>query len=171
MRSLSTMSVTSMRPFSTISVTPEGRGDGGWVQISALIFQHFLSVRVSQNKTINYWGYLCHDLRQSLAGVCHGLWRFHGCVCHGLRGGGVGGGSKCLPLYFNTSFQFVFRKRYWLYQAAIVTIFDRRSINPDRIRLYYICFYLRSHHLHTKHVLIYTRIGEERRICKERIIK
>jgi hypothetical protein len=72
----------------------------------------------------------------------------------------------------------MFRFRYILWierslrnwnQFSIVTIFDRRSVNPDRIRLYYICFYLQSHHLHTKHVLIYTCIGEERRICKERI--
>jgi hypothetical protein len=33
--------------FTTISVTSEGGGGGrGWVQISALILQHFLSVRV-----------------------------------------------------------------------------------------------------------------------------
>jgi hypothetical protein len=43
-----------------------------------------------------------------------------------------------------------------------VTIFDRRSVNPDRIRLYYICFYLQSHRFHTKHVLIYLCIGEKK---------
>jgi hypothetical protein len=45
---LSTMSVTSMSSLSTTSATVCG-GDGGWMQISALKLQHFLSVRVSQN--------------------------------------------------------------------------------------------------------------------------
>ncbi len=43
------MSVTSMRLLSTMSVTSMG-GHGWWVQISALILQHFLSVRVSQKR-------------------------------------------------------------------------------------------------------------------------
>jgi hypothetical protein len=53
-----TMSVTSMRSLSTMPVTSVEGGGGWWVQISALILQHFLSVRVSQkvvenNKTLH----------------------------------------------------------------------------------------------------------------------
>jgi len=43
-----------------------------------------------------------------------------------------------------------------------VTIFDRRSIGPDTIHLYYTSFYLQSHRFHTKHVLIYSCIEEEK---------
>jgi len=43
-----------------------------------------------------------------------------------------------------------------------VTIFDRRSIVPDTIHLYYTSFYLQSHRFHTKHVLIYLCIGEKK---------
>jgi len=43
-----------------------------------------------------------------------------------------------------------------------VTIFDRRSIGPDTIHLYYTSFYLQSRRFHTKHVLIYSCIEEEK---------
>jgi len=50
-----------------------------------------------------------------------------------------------------------------------VTIFDRRSIGPDTIHLYYTSFYLQSRRFHTKHVLIYSYIREKKRIWKGRI--
>src|ERR1700728_1689121 len=48
-----------------------------------------------------------------------------------------------------------------------VTIFDRRSVSPDRIHLYYISFYLQSHRFHTKHLLIYSCIREKKGIGKD----
>jgi hypothetical protein len=50
MRSLSTISMRSLSTISmkSLSIMSFTSGGGWWVQISALILQHFLSVRVSQ---------------------------------------------------------------------------------------------------------------------------